>query len=118
KAFTAPILGWTDLAEHWLMTAVLLAGGYGYWRARHFHPLGNLPYGGWLYTQPWQHPQPLPMGAWHMVRQDALFVLLLSGVAAVGGHAFPLYFDTSPLNCTLIVVAVFFTGYTIATLVN
>lgn len=53
-----------------------------------------------------------------MIWQDALFVLLLSGVAAVGGHAFPLYFDTSPLNCTLIVVAVFFTGFTIATLVN
>lgn len=116
KAFTFPILGWSDFTENWLVTAVLIAGGYGYWRVRHFHPLANLPYGAWLFTQPWIYPQPLPMGPWHLVWQDVLFVLLLSGVAAIGGHSFPLYFDTSPLNCALIVVATFFTAYSLASL--
>jgi hypothetical protein len=112
KGLSIPLLNGWGYTQFWLPVAAVMAGGYGYWRARHFHPLANLPYGEWLYNQPWLHPQGLPMGPWHFVLQDALFVLLLAGAAMVGGPALPLYFDTSPLNCALVAAGLFLAGYT------
>jgi hypothetical protein len=115
---SVPIVNWWGYAQYWLPVAGVMAGYYGYSRAQHFHPLLNSAYGEWLYDQPWIHPQPLPMGPWHFVWQDVLFVALLALVASVGGFAFPLYFDTTPLNCSLLIVALFLSGYVWTTFVN
>src|SRR5690606_6307065 len=93
-------LDWTACMRNWLLVAAAMAAQYGYSRASHFHPLLNKPYGEWLHDQPWLFPQPLPLGPWHFVAQDMLFVAILALVAMIGGIAFPLYFNTTPVNCT------------------
>ena len=118
QQFAVPLFDWTIFVQHWFPVAAGMAGFYGYSRASHFHPLANLEYGGWLYDQPWDHPQPLPMGPWHFASQDVLFVGLLALVGGVGEAALPIPFDRGAMIYALLVIALFVSGYALTIFIH
>ena len=60
---------------------------FGVFRAIVFHPFWRLAYREWLLATPWEHPQPLPLGAVHLVWQDLVVVGTLALLVTI--HSSP-----------------------------
>jgi hypothetical protein len=87
-AANAPLLSEAELAIPKVLPIHLIAmgiaaAGYGYCRARFFHPVINKSYGTWLAQTPWQFPMPLPAGPAQLVWQDVAVIVSLMAFAVL-----------------------------------
>lgn len=108
-----------------MMTPIILAFGYGGYRAVKFHPCTNPRYRDWLATTPWSYGKPLPLGPLRLVWEDMIVVACFVITAALAYSQISIeLIDKSGLVPQSLYVLIgitllsFFAGYTLCLLAS